>query len=632
MCGITGFFDFTQREENIESLTQSAIACLCKRGPDIQKIYRSGHVVLGHSRLSIIDPGEQSDQPFVSKDGNIVVSFNGEFYNHPGIRKELIHEHYEFRTKSDAEVVLQLYRKCGLEAIKQINGCFAIAIWDKAKECLILARDRIGIKPLFYYYNGKFLAFASEMKALLQYPIPREIDKASLNAYLQLNYIPDNHCMLKHVQKLKPGKIMVITEKGISEETYYRIPEPHAEDKYINSYNAAIEELKQRMNMSVKRRMLSDVPLGAFLSGGIDSSIIVALASEHTDRLKTYSLGFKDNPYFDETKDAETLAHYYNTDHTSFITTTSEMLEDLDNMLDYIDEPFADSSALAVYTLSKHTSKNVRVALSGDGADEMFGGYNKYMAHQKALKNNFQNKLLRNTNFISRSLPQSRQRKLQNIIRQINRYSTGLKLSPEERYWFWCSLSSEKSINNLLDHVDDKDKDSYEARKANLLHHVKSAPDDMHSILYSDMLMCLPNDMLYKVDLMSMGNSMEVRTPFLDHHVVDFAFSIPYEYKISENTQKRMLRDSFSQYIPDNLLQKSKHGFEVPLLAWFRKELSSKLDQHVFNRQFIVEQGIFNPEKVMQMKKILHSNNPGDIHARIWAMLVFQIWWEKTMM
>ncbi|MEA3447539.1 MAG: asparagine synthase (glutamine-hydrolyzing) [Bacteroidota bacterium] len=630
MCGITGFFDLTRSKKNIESLTQSAVDCLCKRGPDVQHIFRSGPVVLGHSRLSIIDPGAQSDQPFVSQDGNIMVSFNGEFYNHPVIRKELIHAHYEFRTKSDAEVVLQLYRKCGLDAIKQINGCFAIAIWDKAKERLILARDRIGIKPLFYYYNDKFLAFASEMKALLQYPVPRELDTASLHAYFQLNYIPDDHTMLKHVYKLKPGKMMVITKQGISENTYYRIPEPSAEKKYINSYDAAIQELQQRLNMSVKRRMLSDVPLGAFLSGGIDSSIIVALASEHTDKLKTYSLGFKDQPYFDETKDAETLAHYYNTDHTSFITTTSEMLEDLDNMLDYLDEPFADSSALAVYTLSKHTSKNVRVALSGDGADEMFGGYNKYMAHQKALINGFQNKLFRNTNFIWRSLPQSRQRKIQNIIRQINRYSTGLNFSPEERYWFWCSLSSEKSINKLLNHIDDTD--SYQARKANLLHHVKSAPDDMHSILFSDMHMCLPNDMLYKVDMMSMGNSLEVRTPFLDHHVVDFAFSIPFEYKISENTQKHILRDSFSKHIPNNLLQKSKHGFEVPLLVWFRNELSSKLDQHVFNRQFIVEQGIFNPEKVMQMKKILHSNNPGDIHARIWAMLVFQIWWKKTMM
>ncbi len=630
MCGITGFFDLTQQVKNIESLAQSAVACLSKRGPDVQKIFRSGPVVLGHSRLSIIDPGKQSDQPFVSRDGNVAVIFNGEFYNHPVIRKELIHEHYEFRTSSDAEVVLQLYRKCGVEAIKHINGCFALAIWDLSKERLILARDRIGIKPLFFYYNDNFLAFASEMKALLAYPVPRELDKASLNAYLQLNYIPDNHCMLKGIQKLKPGRMMVITQQGVSEETYYHIPKPTAEKKYANSYEEATRELQQRLSMAVKRRLLSDVPLGAFLSGGIDSSIIVALASEHTDKLKTYSLGFKDNPYFDETKDAETLAHYYNTDHTSFITTTSEMLDDLHDMLDYIDEPFADSSALAVYTLSKYTSKNVRVALSGDGADEVFGGYNKYLGHQKALKNNFQNKLIKNTHFIWRSLPQSRQHKLPNIIRQINRYSTGLNLSPEERYWFWCSLSSEKSINKLIDHVEDKD--MYEIRKSHLLHNVQSAPDDMHSILFSDMHMCLPNDMLYKVDMMSMGNSLEVRTPFLDHHVVDFAFSIPYEYKIFENTQKRILRDGFSGHIPKSLLNKSKHGFEVPLLTWFRNELAAKLDQEVFDPVFIQEQGIFNVNEIMRMKKQLKSNNPGDIHARIWALLIFQTWWKKTMM
>ncbi|MFW5805305.1 MAG: asparagine synthase (glutamine-hydrolyzing) [Bacteroidales bacterium] len=630
MCGITGVFNFKQNGKDFESAAQSAVNRLNKRGPDVQKIIRSGPVVLGHSRLSIIDPGEQSNQPFLSKDGKVMVSFNGEFYNHPGLRKELIHQHYEFRTSSDAEVVLQLYRKFGTDAIKHINGCFALAIWDMNKECLILARDRFGIKPLFYYHNDDFLAFASEMKALLQYPVPRELDKASMYAYFKLNYVPDNHSMLKGIHKLSPGKLMTITRQGISEETYYHMPEIDSEKKHVHSYETAMQELRRMLNMSVKRRMLSDVPLGAFLSGGIDSSIIVALASQHTNKLKTYSLGYKDEPFFDETKDAETLAHYYNTDHTSFVINKSEMLDNLNDMLDYIDEPFADSSALAVYTLSKYTSENVRVALSGDGADEMFAGYTKYRAHQKAIENQLQNKLIRNSNFVWRSMPHSRQNRLSNIIRQINRFSSGLNLPAGERYWFWCSLSSGKDINKLIKNTEDTD--IYEERKSNLLYHIKAAPEDMNAILYSDMQMVLPQDMLYKVDLMSMVNSLEVRTPFLDHHVVDFAFSIPFEYKIFENKQKRILRDSFSGHIPKSLLNKTKHGFEVPLLTWFRNELASKLDQEVFDPVFIQEQGIFNPKEVMRMKKQLNSNNPGDIHARIWAMLVFQNWWKKTMM
>ncbi|MGM0649694.1 MAG: asparagine synthase (glutamine-hydrolyzing) [Bacteroidota bacterium] len=630
MCGITGVFDFKQQGEKFESFAKSAVEKLKQRGPDVQQIHNNGPVTLGHSRLSIIDPGEQSNQPFLSKDRKTSVVFNGEFYNHPVLRKELIHQGFEFRTSSDAEVVLQLYLKHGTDAIRFINGCFALAIWDSNKGQLTLSRDRLGIKPLYYYQNDDFLAFASEMKALLEYPVPRKLDTASLYAYFQLNYIPDNHSMLQNVHKLMPGKTMIITQQGITEETYYRLPAPQTGKMYADSYDNAVKELRKRLDASVKRRLLSDVPLGAFLSGGIDSSVIVALASQHTDKLKTYSLGFKDEPLFDETKDAETLAKYYNTDHTSFMVSKSEMLDDLHNMLDYMDEPFADSSALAVYTLSKYTAGNVRVALSGDGADELFAGYNKHLAHQKALDKNLRNRLIRNTGFIWRSMPQSRHGNFSNIMRQLNRFSCGLNLTAAERYWYWCSLSCKKSIYKLLDiHIDMK---NFNARKEALLHYIQSEPENMQAILYADMHMVLPQDMLIKTDLMSMGNSLEVRTPFLDHHVVDFAFSIPFNYKISGNTKKHILRDAFSGDIPHRLLKKPKHGFEVPLLKWFRNELAGKLDKEVFDPGFLKEQGIFNVSEVMKMKKTLNSNKPGDIHARIWAMLVFQNWWKKTMM
>ncbi|HKK68946.1 MAG TPA: asparagine synthase (glutamine-hydrolyzing), partial [Bacteroidales bacterium] len=450
MCGITGILSFSQSGSDFQSHTRSSVNKLSKRGPDVQLTHSEGPVNLGHSRLSIIDPGEQSNQPFLFDDGKLVVVFNGEFYNHRDFRNELSQDGYEFRTDSDAEVILHLYRKCGIDFIKYINGCFAVAVWDSNKGRLLVARDRLGIKPLYYYHGDDFFAFASEMKALLEYPVPRKLDESSLYAYLQLNYVPDNRSMLSDIYRLKPGSYIEITQDGISHSTYYELPDP-AEDNTSNyTYSEAMTELEKRMDNAVQRRLLSDVPLGAFLSGGIDSSVVVALASRHTKQLNTYSLGFEGESFFDETGDAEVVAKKFNTNHHSFRISKTDMLNDLPEVLDYIDEPFADSSALAVYSLSKFTAKNVRVALSGDGADEMFAGYNKHLAHKQALDKTFRNRMIRGSHFLWQNMPQSRHSKLGNKLRQLNRYSGGLRLSADERYWRWCSLMNENQASNLM--------------------------------------------------------------------------------------------------------------------------------------------------------------------------------------
>lgn len=629
MCGISGVFSFDGNGKQYEEYTLQAVEKLKLRGPDFNNTYANDAVSLGHTRLSIIDTSSAGNQPFISSDGEIAIVFNGEFYNYKDFRNELVSDGFEFRSNSDTEVLLNLYRKHGIDVLKYINGCFAIAIWDKNKQTLFIARDRIGINPVYYYRNDKFLAFASEMKGLLEYPIPREINTASLYSYFQLNYIPDHHTMLKNIKKLEPGTYIEITEKCVTEKKFYNIPDPSNQATLNLSYQEAQIELKKRLNRAVEQRMISDVPLGAFLSGGIDSSIIVALASQYTNKLNTFSIGFKDEPFFDETSHAELLAKKYNTNHTSFSLTNDELFEDLNNVLDYIDEPFADSSALAVHILSQHTKKHVTVALSGDGADEMFSGYNKHLAHQKALENNLRNSLIKNSYSIWKALPKSRQGKFSNTIRQLERYSNGLKLDSDERYWSWCSLSNEKSISKLI--KTDIDKNQYYHRKENLLQHIKSNPNDMQAVLYSDMKIVLCQDMLMKVDLMSMGNSLEVRTPFLDHNVVDFAFKLPMEYKMQGGIKKRILRDSFRNEIPAELLKRPKHGFEVPLLNWFKNDLSDYLEKEIFNEEFIEEQGIFEIKAIRQIKQQLNSQNPGDIHARIWALLVFQSWWKKTM-
>ncbi len=628
MCGISGVFSFQDNAGQYIASTTLAIAQLNKRGPDNSGEYNDEHVSFGHTRLSVIDPSPSGNQPFISDDGNTIVIFNGEFYNHKSFRKELQQDGYQFRSNSDTEVILHLYRKCGLNVIKYINGCFALAIWDKKRQSLLIARDRLGIKPLYYYYqNSDFFAFASEMKALLQYPIERKINPESLYSYFQLNYIPDHQSMIQDVRKLEPGHYMLISKERIIKERFYKIPNPSSQIGKPDSYEDAQKQVKKLLNQAVERRMIADVPLGAFLSGGLDSSIIVALASQHTKHLNTFSIGFKDEAFFDETSDAELIAKKYQTNHTSFSLSKAELYGNLHQVLDYIDEPFADSSALAVHILSQHTRGHVTVALSGDGADEMFSGYNKHLAHQKALERNFRNTSIKNLNGLWKHLPKSRQGKISNKIRQLDRFSNGLRLDAAERYWLWCSLSNEESISNLI--KLNVDKTLYNKRKADLVYFVNKYPQDIHAVLLSDMRMVLCQDMLMKVDLMSMGNSLEVRTPFLDHHLVDYAFKMPFDYKMKNGIKKRILRDAFRDEIPENLLQKPKHGFEVPLLNWFRTELSEELNEIVFNRDFLESQGIFHTETVMQMKKQLFSRNPGDIHARIWAMLVFQTWWKK---
>ncbi len=628
MCGIAGVYSFNNIAERFTEQTKNACKQLQQRGPDNTGYYNNSSVSLGHTRLSIIDTSEAGNQPFVSNDQNIIVVFNGEFYNHKEHKNKLINEGFSFRSNSDTEVILNLYIKYGIDVLKYINGCFALAIWDNTKQQLFIARDRLGIKPLYYFQDKQMFCFASEMKALLEYPIPRELNTATLFSYFQLNYIPDHQGMLQNVRKLEPGHFIIINQQGVKKQRFYEIPHQEQQKNQTPlSYEQSKIKTKELLEQAVERRMISDVPLGAFLSGGLDSSIIVALAAQKTQHLNTFSIGFKDQAFFDETRYAETLANKYKTNHTSFRLTNDELFANLFNVLDYIDEPFADSSALAVHILSQHTRKHVTVALSGDGADEMFSGYNKHLAHQKAMNQSAQNQVIKTLLPLWKMFPASRNGNIANKIRQIQRFSTGLNLSAEERYWRWSSLSDEKSISHLI--KSKINETSYQQRKAKLINEIKQNPRDMQSVLYSDMQMVLCQDMLMKVDLMSMGNSLEVRTPFLDHHLVDFAFTMPFEYKMKNGVKKRILKDTFKDYLPEDLINRPKHGFEVPLLTWFRGELKDYLDKEIFNRDFLKHQNLFDIDTVLNMKKILNSNNPGDIHARIWAMIVFQSWWKK---
>jgi asparagine synthase (glutamine-hydrolysing) len=513
------------------------------------------------------------------------------------------------------------------EILNKLNGFFAFAIYDKVEETLFIARDRMGIKPLLYYKDEDKLIFASEMKALIAAGIPRKIDHTSLYNYLQFNYIPGPDSIFENVKKLTPGHFFKITNGKIEEKEFYKIPyDPSDFNSGKLSYDEAQLKLVDLLDASVKRRLISDVPLGAFLSGGVDSSVVVALASKYTEKLNTFSIGFRDEPMFDETKYAKLVADRFKTNHTVFSLTNDDLFSVLFNVLDYIDEPFADSSALAVYILSMHTRKHVTVALSGDGADEMFAGYMKHTGELKNRNAGITGALLKSSSFLWRRLPQSRNSYFSNKVRQINKFVAGLSLDEKQRYWKWCGFVDENYASSIINGNFNAEK--YFERKERILENIHKK-SDFNEILYSDMHMVLQNDMLTKVDLMSMANSLEVRVPFLDYKVVDFAFSLPAKYKIEGNIRKKILQDAFRKDLPEEIYHRPKHGFEVPLLKWFRNELKSLIVDDLLSDKFIAEQNLFNVEEIRNIKTRLFSSNPGDVHAQVWGLIVFQYWWKK---
>lgn len=626
MCGITGILALNEKGKKSFPYLDNAIDSLKSRGPDSNGKYTHNNCALGHTRLSIIDTSDAASQPFTDASGRYTIVYNGEVYNFKEHKEVLKHKGFKFRSNSDTEVILYMYIFYGFSFLEKLNGCFALAIYDKEEESLFLSRDRMGINPLHIYRDKDKLIFASEMKAIMAFDdIDKTIDTASLFSYLHLNYIPSNSSMLSRVKKLEPGTFLYITEGKEKTQHFYRLNQGAISTK-TPSYQEAQEKLRVLMERSVQRRLISDVPLGAFLSGGIDSSVITAIASKFTPHMKTFSIGYKDEPYFDETRYANLVAKKFNTEHTVFSLSNDDLYEVLFDVLDYFDEPFADSSALAVYILSKKTRQKVIVALSGDGADELFSGYNKHHAELLARENSLINKLVKTGLPLWNILPKSRNNKITDKIRQLHRYAEGLKLGDRERYWRWAGYTNHKQIEQLL--AINYDKKTFNTRKNLVLENIQNT-NGINDVLFTDLSLVLPGDMLTKADLMSMANSLEVRVPFLDHEVVDFVTGLPSEYKINKNSRKRLLKDTYKNILPPELYNRPKHGFEVPLLKWMRAGLQEKIQEDILSKEFIEDQGIFDFKTLQQLNKKLFSNDPGDVHARLWGLIVFQHWYKK---
>jgi len=611
MCGISGYFS-RLKPTRLDAELDDSLAQIAHRGPDGQAIWQNEKVGLAHARLSIIDLSQDASQPMSLKDEQLHISYNGEIYNYKEIRKELETEGCVFSSRSDTEVILHAYNTWGTVSFSRLNGMFAFALFDADKEELLLVRDRFGIKPLYFYKNSQMLFFASELGSLLAFPVPRELDYTSLNAYFQFSYIDENRSILKDIQQLEPGTWMKVSGKAISIENYYHL----SPDSIEISYDEALIGIRERMHKSITRRLIADVPVATFLSSGLDSSIITQLAAEQHTGLAAYSAGFSEFPYFDESIHAKEFGKRLQIDHHSIDLRQGEMLESIETVLDKLSEPFADSSALAFYGLSKGVSEKVKVVLSGDGADELFGGYRKHKAEW--MFRNYPSIISFSGKFASlfSTREGGRNSAMANLKRQSKKWMQASTLNNEERYILLASMSSKNEISNLL------------LKNGRYQQDIATQLDTFNEVLKKDFGQVLIGDMLYKVDRMSMMNGLEVRVPYLDHELVDFVFSLPSEWKLRNGRRKSLLRDAYRDVLPKQLLQRKKRGFEVPLGEWLKGPLSGMVNE-LLSKTNIEDQGVLNHQKVKSIIDRSRTNNPGNASYLVWSMLVFQKWMNK---
>ncbi len=625
MCGIAGFTQFTQAEGTIDTLKAMGNT-IYHRGPDAGGEYLDDYVGLAHRRLSIIDLSEAGNQPMFSSDGLLVIAFNGEIYNFLELRKELEQQGYNFKTHTDTEVILALYQQEGEACLEKLNGMFAFALWDKQQQQLFIARDRIGKKPLYYFQRGGRFAFASEIKALLTLPdIPRDIRLDAVYDFFAYQYIPDPKSIFKHIHKLPPGHYMTISAKGIDIQQYWDMSLKH-----ISSDTEArlTDQLLELMTRCTRRRMISDVPLGAFLSGGIDSSGVVAMMAKINDTpVKTCSIGF-DEKKFNETEFAQIVADQYKTEHYE-LTVHQNVKDNLEKIVRFFDEPFADPSLVPTYFVSELAQQQVTVAISGDGGDEVFAGYEKYSID--AIENRLRKKLphwLRKKIFpkLAKLLAKSNA----TVCRKGKSLLTSLSLEPAMGFYLSNAMIEDRHWNALIKpEIKNKLGDYHPSKITTDIYESSDGQDHLAKILYTDMKTYLPGGILVKVDRMSMANSLEVRAPILDKDVIEFAATLPSELKFHKGDKKHILKEAFKPLLPDDVLYRKKMGFSVPLANWLRNEIKDLAEDYLFTKSNGIQQ-FFDMQAVQKLWQ-QHQSVKADHSTLLWSMLMFQMWWYNYM-
>ncbi|MGB6866910.1 MAG: asparagine synthase (glutamine-hydrolyzing), partial [Candidatus Aminicenantaceae bacterium] len=566
MCGICGIYGFRGLGPEAEENTKKMCSVMVHRGPDDEGYYFDNKVALGMRRLSIIDLAT-GHQPMPNEDKSVWVILNGEIYNFPELREELIHKGHAFATKSDTEVIAHLYEEEGENFVSRLNGMFAIALWDKKENRLVLVRDRLGIKPLHYWQSDKTLVFSSEIKSILQTGYERELDFDGMSRFFTFEYIPAPQTIFKGIKKLLPGHMMVVNDSTVQIKAYWDVTHATKTD-LVADEKTIMEEIYQRLKESVKRRLISDVPLGVFLSGGMDSSSITALMSEvAVSKIKTFSIGFKEET-FNELGYAKVVADRFQTDHQEFVVESKLVRELVPKLIEYLDEPLADASIIPTYIISNLARKYVTVALAGEGGDELFAGYDTYKAYQVARFYRRVPKLIRNglVKNIVRMLPASGKRL--SFEFKAKKFISGIDYPPEVSNFIWWGAYGPLEKEKLFA-VDIHEKFG-EDLFAPIFFHLDncSAEDTVSRIGYLDLKLYLQDDLLVKTDRMSMANSLEIRVPFLDHTFVEYARTIPSSLKLKGLTTKHILKKAMAPYLPPEILTRKKIGFDIPLGVW----------------------------------------------------------------
>ena len=618
MCGIAGFVDsplaWPLTAEDATARVRAMCDVIRHRGPDDEGLRVEPGVALGMRRLSIIDVAG-GHQPISNEDGTVWTVFNGEVYNFRELRAELEARGHRFSTSTDTEAIVHAYEEWGVESIGRLRGMFGLAIWDSRTRTLLLARDRVGIKPLYYSVAGGRLLFGSELKSILCDPdLPVDIDVDALDHYLSFLYTPRDTSIFRDICKLSPGHLLTWQEGRLHVESYWR---PSTAEPFSGTERDAVRQLERVLVDAVASHMVSDVPIGAFLSGGVDSSLVVALMARlSTGRVKTFSIGF-DEPEFDELEHARRVAAHYGTDHHEFVV-RPDGLTILDELISHFDEPFADSSAIPTWYVSEIARRHVTVVLSGDGGDELFGGYDRYLPHPRVVAfDRYAPQGLRRVAAIAGDrLPHGIKGK--NFLRHVGRserarYLDAIRLfSADEKP---ALLSTD--VRASLGAVDP------EVRLARHFERYASLPWASQMMRF-DLETYLPDDVLTKVDRMSMAHSIESRVPLLDNSVIDLANALPASLKIRNGRRKHVLKEVAARLLPDGLVDRKKQGFGVPLGTWFRGDLKELFADTLLSPATL-QRGYFEPAFV---RRIVNEHLTGrrDHTLRLWQLVVFERW------
>jgi asparagine synthase (glutamine-hydrolysing) len=617
MCGICGVFNFGTGEPADPVALKRATDAMAHRGPDDEGFHLDGALGLGNRRLSIIDlPG--GHQPISNEDDSVWITFNGEIYNFRELRPDLLARGHKFRTNSDTETILHLYEEHDLAFLDHLRGMFALAIWDSRKKRLLLARDRLGVKPLFYRLGPGCLSFASELRSLRELlPQPFEIEPQSIYDFFGFRYIPAPRTFYRGVEKLLPGHFLVADSRGTRSQAYWDIPAEEETAKHPREIAAGVVEL---LRESVRLRLISDVPLGVFLSGGTDSSAVVAFMAElGAHPLRTFSVGF-DDPAYSELPFARSVAGRYSTEHHELVVKAEHMREELPRLVAFRDEPIAEPTDVALYLISKLAAQSVKVVLAGEGGDELFAGYPKYAADRlSGLVSAFPHAV---TAALIRWLPY-RQRRVKIALE-------ALSIDDEaERCVTWFASFSREERENLfapefLSQIDP----AHPAHVfASYLEKVRDR-SPLKRMLYADLKVWLPDNLLLRGDLMTMAASIEERGPFLDQHLVELAARLPTRLLTRGFRAKALLKDALRPYLPEENLSRRKVGFSVPVGDWFRNELKPLIADLLLSSE-ARERGYFNPTSIEKFVRE-HFDGVRDRQKQLWALLNFELWYRGS--